>query len=212
MLAQVLVLVKSSAAYIKSKWGWETVIALLKAASHHPNAFPMAFEALGVVAQEGHLMKENFGICLETAISFINNNSNKQNAPERATQVLDLLESMNTWLVGEADALSQRPGTERKDMDVLTDMWLQLLQDVAKVWPVSPSSLFSACRRARAHTRLGGRQCLVEEGSLNSAMRPGVLGERPYPPQPWRCAVAPHRKPGVGRWAEAGASSVGHSV
>lgn len=84
--AEVLGLVKSSAAYIRSEWGWNTVCALMKAASHHPAAFPMALEALSVVIQEGHLMRQNFQPCLETSLSFINN-SQKHGAPERATQV-----------------------------------------------------------------------------------------------------------------------------
>lgn len=123
---EVLGLVKSSAAYIKSEWGWKTVCALLKAASHHPAAFPMAFEALVVVAQDGHLMMANFLPVLETAVSFIDS-TNKQETPERATQVLDLLESMNVWLVSCAEG-----PCDAKDKDTYSSMWLMLIQALCK--------------------------------------------------------------------------------
>lgn len=83
---EVLGLVKTSAAYIQSEWGWKTVCTLLKAASHHSAARGMAFEALGVITQEGHLTVDNFRPCLETAMDFIDN-VNQQGAAQEATQV-----------------------------------------------------------------------------------------------------------------------------
>jgi len=122
--SEVLGLVKSSAAYIRSEWGWNTVCALLKAASHHPAAFPMAFEALGVLVQEGHLMKQNFLPCLETALTFIDN-SQKQAAPSHTKKVLDLLESMNAWLVSSAER-------DPQEHESYASMWLSLIQALCK--------------------------------------------------------------------------------
>lgn len=82
---EVLGMVKSSATYIKSEWGWNTVCTLLKAASHHPGAFPMAFEALCVITGEGHLTADNFAPCLQTAMGFIDNHVQHDTA-EQATQ------------------------------------------------------------------------------------------------------------------------------
>uniref|UniRef100_A0A061R742 Arf guanine-nucleotide exchange factor gnom-like isoform x1 n=1 Tax=Tetraselmis sp. GSL018 TaxID=582737 RepID=A0A061R742_9CHLO len=123
--AEVLGLVKSSASYIRSEWGWNTVCALLKAASHHPAAFPKAFEALGVISQEDHLMKESFVPCLETALAFIDN-SQQQNAPERAKQVMDVLEGMNSWLVARTSTVCP------EDQAAHRELWLTLIQCLSK--------------------------------------------------------------------------------
>jgi len=124
---EVLGLVKTSAAYIQSEWGWKTVCTLLKAASHHSAARGMAFEALGVITQEGHLTVDNFRPCLETAMDFIDN-VNQQGAAQEATQVLNLFEAMNSWLVSGAEQ-----ARDAADKDTYSSMWLSLIQSLAKV-------------------------------------------------------------------------------
>lgn len=69
--AEVLALLKASAAYIRTADGWNTVCLLLTTTSIHPGAANNVFEALGCICSNQGLLNEvNFGPCLETALRF----------------------------------------------------------------------------------------------------------------------------------------------
>lgn len=70
--AELLKMVKASAAFIRSARGWKTVCALINMTALHPEASQASFEAFSVVCKDEKLLSgSNFAPCLETALVFL---------------------------------------------------------------------------------------------------------------------------------------------
>ena len=70
--AELLKMVKASAAYIRSARGWKTVCALINMTALHPEASQASFEAFSLVCKDEKLLSgSNFAPCLETALVFL---------------------------------------------------------------------------------------------------------------------------------------------
>ncbi|KAL3131638.1 hypothetical protein ABBQ38_007935 [Trebouxia sp. C0009 RCD-2024] len=97
--AELLKLVKSSAAYIRSARGWKTVCALINMTALHPEASQTSFEAFALVCKDDKLMTAaNFAPLLETALVFVDRHA-KDPYPERSLESINLMESMFLWLL-----------------------------------------------------------------------------------------------------------------
>ncbi|DBA68573.1 TPA: hypothetical protein ACH3X2_013515 [Trebouxia sp. C0005] len=117
---ELLKLVKSSAAYIRSARGWKTVCALINMTALHPEASQTSFEAFALVCKDEKLLTPaNFAPLLETALVFVDRHA-KDPYPTRSIESLDLMESMFLWLLrygGKQDvAAEQKLVNERQQL------------------------------------------------------------------------------------------------
>lgn len=96
--AELLSLVKSSATYIHTPDGWETVCMLLVTTSIHPRATANSFEALRSVCSTPQLLSEvNFVPCLEALLRFVDQYS-KNVGVEQGLEALHMVDSLFDWL------------------------------------------------------------------------------------------------------------------
>jgi hypothetical protein len=72
---QVLALVKASGTHIQSVRGWRTVTALISMTALHPEAAPLAFDALSAMVRADTLSPAAFQPALDTAFHFAERHS-----------------------------------------------------------------------------------------------------------------------------------------
>ncbi|KAF0385373.1 Sec7-domain-containing protein [Gigaspora margarita] len=71
MMAGILNLIKSDAAYIRGKRPWKTVFTLLHATSTHPQASKYSFDAISSLVRENkNINSDNFNECVELLAEF----------------------------------------------------------------------------------------------------------------------------------------------
>eukprot|EP00884_Botryococcus_braunii_P022699 jgi/Botrbrau1/9112/Bobra.0305s0016.2 len=106
--AEVLALVKGSGSHVQSVRGWRTVTALISMTALHPEAAPLAFEALTAAVRPETLSPAAFQACLDTAFHFAERHS-KDATPERSCQALDLVEAQFAWLLRWEETHGNQP-------------------------------------------------------------------------------------------------------
>ncbi|EIE18029.1 Sec7-domain-containing protein, partial [Coccomyxa subellipsoidea C-169] len=98
--AEVLTLVAGSAAFIRSGHGWRTVTALITVTSLHPDAAPVALNALSVISRPPALCQAAFMPVLEAIVTCVERCAK---AAEDGRRLIDMLESMFAWLLHSAN-------------------------------------------------------------------------------------------------------------
>ncbi|KAL0041048.1 hypothetical protein WJX77_003321 [Trebouxia sp. C0004] len=166
---ELLKLVKSSAAYIRSARGWKTVCALINMTALHPEASQTSFEAFALVCKDDKLLTPaNFAPLLETALVFVDRHA-KDPYPTRSIESLDLMESMFLWLLrygGKQDvAAEQKLVNERQQVST------QLPDDSAS----SPQKGSPARAEGRADPGTPGSSSGGVSGFTGSDSQPQVL-------------------------------------
>lgn len=78
---QVLALVKASGTHIQSVRGWRTVTALISMTALHPEAAPLAFDALSAMVRADTLSPAAFQPALDTAFHFAERHSKVTPSP-----------------------------------------------------------------------------------------------------------------------------------
>ena len=120
--AELLSLVRTSASYIKEEEQWKTVCSLIKLTSVRPEAAPLAFECLSKCCRDSSaLSAASYMPLLETCLGFIERY--KKGNADVAVKLLDLVETLTTWLVFQHNKIPEA---------TLVDLWLTSVTALAR--------------------------------------------------------------------------------